>query len=80
MARTPDDKPIKAYNVIEGPINTHDIPMWDEPHGWLVVALIEQVNGSLEEEEIVFDTFDEAYDLVKWFKGQIIPYEIFDYK
>jgi hypothetical protein len=72
-------KPLKVYQLVEGPISTYDIPMWNEPHGWLVVALVEQENGALEEEEIVLDTFDEAYDIVKWFKGQIIPYEVIGY-
>lgn len=72
-------KPLRVFQLVEGPISTYDIPMWDETHGWLVVALVEQTNGSLEEEEIVFNTFDEAYELVKWFKGQIIPFEVFGY-
>ncbi len=72
-------KCLKVYNVIEGPISTYDIPLWDEPHGWVVVSLVEQENGALEEEEIVFDTFDEAYELVRWFKGQVSCYEVWDY-
>jgi hypothetical protein len=74
------NKPLKVYNIIEGPISTYDIPEWNEPHGWLVVCLVEQENGALEEEEIVFDTFDEGYELVKWFKSQIAPHEVWDYK
>ena len=73
------DKCLKIYNIIEGPINTLDIPMWDEDHGWFIVALVEQENGALEEEEIIFDTFNEAYEVVKWFKGQIAPFELWDH-
>lgn len=73
------DKPFKVYNVIEGPINTHDIPFWDDEHGWLMVCLVEQDNGALMEEEIIFDTFDEAYEVVKWFKSQIAPHEVWNY-
>ena len=72
------DKCLKVYNIIEGPISTYDMPMWDEEPGWVVVGLVEQENGSLEEEEIIFDTFDEAYEIVKWFKGQIVPFEVWD--
>lgn len=72
-------KPLRVYNVIEGPIHTLDIPDWDEPHGWLTVCLVEQENGAVEEEEIVFDTFDEAYEVVKWFKDQIIPFDVIGY-
>ena len=72
-------KPLRVYNLVEGPISTYDIPDWDEPHGWLILALVEQENGALEEEEIVMQTFDEAYEVVKWFKGQTIPFEVFGY-
>ena len=72
-------KCLKVYNIIEGPISTYDIPDWDEEHGWMVVCLVEQENGSIFEEEINFTTFNEAYELVKWFKSQIIPYEVWDY-
>jgi len=73
------DKPFKVYNVIEGPIHTNDIPDWDDEKGWLMVCLVEQDNGALMEEEIIFDTFDEAYEVVKWFKSQIAPHEVWNY-
>ena len=41
-----------------------------------MVALVEDLNGAILEEEILFDTFDEAYELVKWFKNQIVPYSV----
>lgn len=70
---------IKVYGIIEGPISTYDYPMWEEGPGWVVVCQVEQLNGSLAEEEILFDTFDEAYELVKWFKNQCVPYTVWDY-
>lgn len=72
-------KCLKVYNVIEGPISTHDVPDWTEDHGWFIVALVEQENGSLQEEEVVFDTFNEAYEVVKWFKGQVTTFELWDH-
>jgi len=72
------DKCLKVYSVVEGPICTYDVPDWDDDHGWFVVCLVEQENGALEIEEIIFDTFNEAYELVSWFKGQIAPYEVWD--
>lgn len=72
-------KPLRVFNVNHGPYHTSDIPGWNEAHGWMVVCLVEQVNGAVEEEEIIFDTFDEAIELVDWFKGQIIPFEVFGY-
>lgn len=73
------DKPLKVYNVIEGPISTYDIPMWNDAPGWVMVCLVEQENGALMEEEIIFDSFDEAYEIVRWFKSQIIPHEVIEY-
>lgn len=46
------NSPLKVYNVNHGPYHTSDIPGWNEEPGWMVVCLVEQVNGSLEEEEI----------------------------
>ncbi len=76
-----NDKCLKVYSVIEGPYHTSEIPDQDNDWGeagWVVVALVEQENGSLAEEEILFDTFNEGYELVSWFKGQVAPYEVWD--
>jgi hypothetical protein len=73
------EKYIKMYQLVEGPMWSGDIPMWDDQEGWVVVGLIEQENGALMEEEVIFDTFDEAYQCVYWFKSQIAPFEIKDY-
>jgi hypothetical protein len=69
----------KVYQIVEGPIHTDDYDDWDEETegaGWVVVALVEDLNGAILEEEILFQTFDDAYELVKWFKNQIIPYPV----
>ena len=73
------DKCLKVYQIIEGPMWSSDIPMWDDQEGWVVVGLVEQENGALLEEEIIFDTFNEAYEVVKWFKCQVAPFEVWDY-
>ena len=73
------DKIIKVYGVVEGPFSTHDIPDWEEEHGWLLVCQVEQLNGSLDVEEVVFDTFDEAYEITRWFKSQCVPFEMTGY-
>jgi hypothetical protein len=67
----------KIYNVIVGPIHASEYDGGDcYDDEWVILALVEQPNGALEEEEIVLDTFDEAYEIVKHFKSQIIPFEI----
>lgn len=72
------DKCLKVYSIVEGPVSTYDVPDWDDIPGWFIVALVEQENGALAEEEIIFDTFDEAYEIVKWFKAQVVPFEVWD--
>jgi hypothetical protein len=70
---------VKVYGIAEGPIYSDDYEGWDEElegEGWVVVALIEDVNGSIFEEEIIFETFDDAYELVSWFKKQVAPYTV----
>lgn len=70
----------KIYGVVSGPYHTSDVEGDDnydeDTDGWFVCCSVEQENGSLEDEEIFFDTFDEAFEVVDWFKASIIPYEI----
>lgn len=72
-------KVTRIYNSIEGPIASSEIPDWEGPPGYMILCLVELPDGSLEEQEMVFDTFNEAYELVSWFKSQIIPYEVWDF-
>lgn len=66
----------KIYNVISGPIHTDFYPDWDEGEGWVLLVLTEDHNGALINEEIVVNTLAEALEIVDWFKGQIVPFEI----
>jgi hypothetical protein len=69
---------VRIYNVIEGPIHSDDYIDWgdDQEEGWVIVALCEDKNGALVEEELVLDSFDDAYVIVKHFKDQIIPFKM----
>ena len=70
---------LKIYNAIEGPIHTSEIPDTEDT-GWVVVCLVEQEDGSVREEEVLFDTFDEAYEVVSWFCKQIAPFLLRGYE
>jgi len=59
---------MKIHNVISGPYdNGEDI--WN-------VCLIE-TNGDLEEAELFYDSYDEAYEMVKHFTKSIQPLIMF---
>jgi len=70
----------KIYGVVSGPFHTDDVQgvdYYDEDYeGWFVNCIVEQTDGSIDDEEIFFDTFEEALEVVEWFKASIVPYEI----
>lgn len=71
---------IRIYNVTEGPFHPSDYDAFAEEDEWVVVCLVETAAGALVEEEICFDTFDQAYEVVKYFKRQIKPYILEGYE
>lgn len=74
----------RIYGVISGPWHSSEVPDWDHEEdgwglrfneGWVVVVQMEDERGTIKPEEVVFEDFEEAMELVDWFKGQIAPYE-----
>ena len=63
------------HNVVDGPYTQMDLGYeWDGPQeaeAYLVVKL--EYNGQIEDVEWYFNTLDDAYDMVKHFKGSIEP-------
>jgi len=63
------------HRVVEGPFTQEDLGYeWDGPQeaeAYLVVLL--EHDGELEEVEWYCATLDDAYDIVKHFKGSIEP-------
>lgn len=63
------------HNVVDGPFTQMDLGYeWDGPQeaeAYLVVKL--EHNGKVEDVEWYFLTLDDAYDMVKHFKGSIEP-------
>lgn len=75
---------VKVVNVLKGPIHSSMVPNWDEvddgfglPYGegYIVYATVLTERGVLEEEQLVFEDFDEAAALVDHFVQQIVPFE-----
>jgi hypothetical protein len=70
-----DEKMI--YQIVEGPMWSREMEGYpDESDFYVLVCLVEQADGSLYEEEVVFPTFNLAYDVVKHFKSQVVPYSV----
>jgi hypothetical protein len=67
---------LKVFGVIEGPIHSSDYDAFAEEDEWVVVCILEGPGGALVEEEVIFDTFDEAYEVVKHFKRQMKPIQL----
>tara|TARA_R100000951_G_scaffold21442_1_gene17856 strand:+ start:457 stop:690 length:234 start_codon:yes stop_codon:yes gene_type:complete len=66
------DKPIKIWDVISGPY-PFDHPDLDDVHYNLCKI---EVDGKIDSMEYFFDTFNDAYEMVKYFQKNIDPIEI----
>lgn len=60
---------MKIWNVNSGPYENDDGQIWN-------VCLIENEEGQMVEDEIYYETFDDAYSMVVHFKFKIEPIEI----
>jgi hypothetical protein len=72
----------KIVNVIRGPIHSSQIPDWDEvedgfglPYGegYVLFVVLQDDRGVLSDEELIFESFDEAIDIVDHFVNQTVP-------
>lgn len=64
------------WDVIEGPIDIDDLPdEMPEGHNFLNVCKVE-VDGEIVHANLWFETFDEAYEMVKHFHKSIEPIEM----
>lgn len=66
------DKPVKIWDVISGPYPLEH-PDLDDVHYNLCKV---EVDGKVEDIEYFFDTFNDAYEMVKYFSKNIEPIEI----
>jgi hypothetical protein len=72
----------KIVNVLRGPIHSSEIPDWDIDEdgfglpygeGFVLTVLLQDERGVLEEEDLIFEDFEEAVGIVNHFVSQIIP-------
>ena len=69
------DNTLTIWGVVCGPMHSSEIEGWeDEEDSWVVVCQLENSYGGLDVEEINFYTFDEAYEVVDYFKHGKAPY------
>ena len=59
---------ICVYGIVEGPIHYSEYPEYDGSDTWVVVAQIEGLNKAIIIEEVYFNTFDDALEVVDYFK------------
>jgi len=62
------DHDIHIYGIVEGPFHSTEMQGWDEDECWIIVCQVENAFGGIEVEELTFWTFDDAYEIVKYFK------------
>ena len=71
------DHSIHIYGIVEGPFHSSEIEDWDEDECWMIVCQVENAFGGIEVEELTFWTFDDAYEVIKYFKdGRPTPFVI----
>lgn len=72
----------KIVNVLRGPVHSSEIPDWDIEEdgfglpygeGYVLWATLLTDRGTLEEEQLIFESFDEACMVVDHFCQQIVP-------
>ncbi|MAO25308.1 MAG: hypothetical protein CMJ25_31590 [Phycisphaerae bacterium] len=68
------NKPVKIWDVISGPYPCEhpDIDF----HGTHFNLCKVEVNGKIENIEYFFESFDEAYEMIKYFSKNIEPIEL----
>lgn len=66
-------KELKIWGIIEGPIRAEDIPESDFPEGSVGMVLKVQSGVEVFDAEFWFDSFDEAYLVIKHFQETIEP-------
>lgn len=74
----------RIVNVIAGPFHSSEVPDWDDvddgfglPYGegFMLVVTMQDERGVLTTEELIFQDFDEALEMVNHFVDQIVPLE-----
>lgn len=72
----------KIVNVLRGPVHSSEIPDWDIDEdgfglpygeGYVLSVTLQDERGVLHEEDLIFQDFDDAMEIVEHFVDQIVP-------
>lgn len=72
----------KIVNVLRGPTHSSEIPDWDIDEdgfglpygeGYVLLVTLQDERGVLHEEDLIFQDFDDAIEIVDHFVAQIVP-------
>ena len=72
----------KIVNVLRGPVHSSEIPDWDIDEdgfglpygeGYVLSVTLQDERGVLHEEDLIFQDFDDAIEIVDHFVAQIVP-------
>jgi len=72
----------KIVNVLSGPTHSSEIPDWDIDEdgfglpygeGYVLLVTLQDDRGVLHEEDLIFQDFDDAIEIVDHFVAQIVP-------
>ena len=72
----------KIVNVLSGPTHSSEIPDWDIDEdgfglpygeGYVLLVTLQDDRGVLHEEDLIFQDFDDAMEIVDHFVAQIVP-------
>ena len=71
---------MKIWNIVEGPVGREDIPEEElediPPEAEAMLACrVEDEEGEVDILELWYPSFDDAYELVKYFSANIEPLE-----
>jgi hypothetical protein len=72
----PDSDDLMFWGIIEGPIEADDIPDSGFPSEAVCMILKASENGEVFDVEVWFESFDDAYTIVRHFDQTIEPIKL----
>jgi hypothetical protein len=72
----PESEDFMLWGVVEGPVDADDIPDSGFPSGAVCMILKASEGGEVFDVEVWFDSFDEAYLILKHFDETIEPIKL----
>lgn len=71
---------VKIWQILEGPIEVDDMPDNEHPEYATHLCICKaEINGEMEDMNIWFESFDDAYTWQSYFQKNIEPLELENY-